>query len=268
MKHPMSCMIVSVLILLSQAHADDAANPGAMGRALAEQILARPANEGRVGEMHFSLVNARGARRERKALMAHSDTGELVRIAIFFTAPGAIRETAFLSHDAPGDDDQNWLYLPATERVRRLPVSERGDYFMGTDLTYGDIRDDFKFPLEDWDFEHGGESGEGIVLRGTARSADVVRETGYGGFEAIVDPQTLFPVIVRYADGDGAPLKEVRIEEQQQIGGAWTAMRFVVENLQRQHRTEIVFENMRHVPALGDAVFNPASLSLGVPRIP
>jgi hypothetical protein len=249
------------------AQAEAQTDAAARGEQLAAQVFNRPANTGRVGDMHFRLVNARGAVRERMALMAHAQREEDVRVAIFFTEPAAIRDTAFLSHDRHGEADQNWLFLPATERVRRLPASERGDFFMGTDLSYGDIRDDFKFNLEDWVFEAGETSEAGTVLRGVARTPELAREMGYGAFEAIIDLNTLFPVRIQFADRDGDPLKVVEVQEQGVVGGAWTVLRFSVENLQRGHRTEIFFTDMRHVPDLSDTVFNPGRLALGVPRI-
>ena len=41
--------------------------------------------------------------------------------------------------DKEKDDDQ-WLYLPAMRKVRRISVSDRADYFLGTDLSYEDIK--------------------------------------------------------------------------------------------------------------------------------
>jgi hypothetical protein len=247
--------------------------PGAMadeaGDRLARDIAARKANEGRVGEMVFRLESASGAVRERRALMMHSDRGEMVQIAIYFTEPAAIADTAFLSHDHREGSDENWLYLPATERVRRLPVSERGSYFMGSDLTYGDIKDNFKFGLEDWTFSHGGKDpGSGRdILRGVARTPAIAQELGYGSFEAQIDAATLFPVEVAYTDADGEALKRVSVTQQERIGEAWTAIRFRVENLQTGHVTDVHFEDMRYVPDLDGQMFSSARLASGVPML-
>jgi hypothetical protein len=201
--------------------------------------------------------------------MAHAEREAITRVAIFFTSPAVIRDTAFLSYDRREGEDEHWLYLPATERVRRLPSSERGDAFMGTDLTYGDIKDDFRFGLEDWRFEHGGTAPSGLeVLRGRAVSPQVARELGYSAFEAHVDPETLFPRHVRFDDVDGDLLKEVEVHTVESVGGAWTALAFTVHQRQREHRTEVRFEDMRHVPELAPVVFAPDRLALGVPRIP
>lgn len=142
---------------------------------------------------------------------------------------------------------------------------------MGTDLTYGDIKDNFTFRLEDWHFSlegqatHDGKTHQ--VLTGNAKSADIAAETGYGAFRALVDLNTLFPVVIDFADPEGAPLKRVTIEEQQLIGGAWTALRFTVDQRQSGHQTRIRFEDMRHVPDLNPQVFDAGALAYGVPSI-
>lgn len=238
---------------------------------LARAVAERPANEGRVGTMHFTLTNSAGKSRSRTALMIHSDTHETVRIGIYFTAPAMISETAFLSFDHVAAEDENWLYLPATERVRRLPTSERSAAFMGTDLSYGDVKDDFKFPLDDWSFRHSGSETHGgralERLEGSARSPEHAEEMGYAGFSALIDPVTAFPVLIEYTDTDGEPLKRVEVTELGDVGGAATALAFSAANLQTGHRTEVHFTNMRYVPDLDDSVFDAAALAYGAPEI-
>lgn len=241
-------------------------------RELAMQVWDRPFNAGRVGIMHFDLVNRAGRSRQRQALMAHSDTAGQVQIAIWFQTPAAIRDTGFLSIERDGaDDEDTWLYLPATERVRRLPASERADAFMGTDLSYGDIKDNFRFPPAHWQFTLGEPVGlDGVdlqALNGVAASSASARESGYGRFRALVDPARMFPIRIEYDDPEGQPLKEVTVLELGLVGDAWTALRFQVVHKRTGHSTEVRFEDMRHVPDLDRRLFSAAALSDGVPEI-
>ncbi len=269
---PKAVGILSTIALLSPVtlHAEDGAPESA--DALAALIKARTANEGRTGVMTFSLENARGQTRTRASRLFHEDTGDMTRIAIHFVEPAAIEGTAFLSHDSadPEKTDETWLFLPSTERVRRLPSSDRGDAFMGTDLSYGDIKDNFKFEPAEWTFSGFGETetadGMRYTLEGTIKSAQLAKELGYGSFIAEVDPETWFPVYVRYTDEDNAPLKEVRITEQKRVGDAWTATAFTVVNLQREHKTEVVLSEMAARPIEGN-VFEANRLDLGLPRL-
>ncbi len=257
-------LVLVAALPLGPARADPA-------QTLAGAVADRPANEGRVGTMHFKLTNSAGKSRDRTALMVHSEADEVVRIAIFFTKPAMIADTAFLSHDRTMGEDENWLYLPATERVRRLPSSERSGAFMGTDLSYGDVKDDFKFPLEDWTFSHGGnetyKGRELVRLEGTAKTAEHADDMGYASFSALIDPGKAFPVLIEYTDSDGDPLKRVEVTEFGEIGGAWTALAFSAENVQTGHRTDVHFTGMRHVPNIDDSVFDADALAYGIPAI-
>ena len=257
------------LLLLSLSTAAQTDDPEA--RALAERIAQRAANEGRVGTMHFTLTNKSGKQRQRVALMAHSDDVDSTRLLISFTAPSALRGTAFVSHQSAQESDETWLFLPATERVRRIPSSQRSDYFLGTDLTYGDIEDNFKFGLDDWYFnslssvDYDGRSLP--LLSGQVRGTEIAAELGYSAFTAIIDPDTLFPLQIEYQDTDGVALKRVEVMQQQQIGGAWTAMTFCVINHQSQHRTDVRFDDMRYMPDLDTSVFDAQALVFGTPQL-
>lgn len=253
------------------ASAPASAQASATADALAQQLWKRPASEGRVGTMHFRLVAASGAVRQRQAVMLHSDRPDAVRLAIFFQQPASIANTAFLSHDYRAKADETWLFLPVTERVRRIPASQRADPFLGTDLSFGDLKDNFRFSPDDWTFS-GGETRTyrgkpHRVLIGAARTPAIAREMGYSAFRAMICPETLFPMLTEFDDREGKPLKRVEIEEMGVVGGTHTAMRFVVRNLGSGHRTEIHFTNMKPVPGLKPALFTPERLADGPPAV-
>jgi hypothetical protein len=238
---------------------------------VAENVANRKANEGRVGNMHFTLSNDTNSIRERSALMVHIEEQDYIKIGIYFTSPAAIQNTGFLSHDYVEGSDQNWLYLPVTNRVRKLPDSSRGDYFMGTDLTYGDIKDNFKFALDDWDFSLGEDKiideKRYFSLRGVIKDEQRKQELGYASFDSVIDPDTLFPVQIHYTDADNEPLKHTSILQQEKVGNAWTAIHFVVVNLQSAHKTEIVFTDMRYMANLPKGLLSPDELGYGTPII-
>jgi len=237
---------------------------------LAQRIVNRPTNAGRTGEMLFEMRNKKGRKRSRAAVLLYADQPEVTKLSIHFTAPASIRDTGFLSHNADSGPDQSWLYLPATDRVRRLPASDRGDYFMGTDLTYGDLQDNFKFALEDWLFtsiaaqERDGKSF--LELKGEARD-EAKKLMGYSSFRALIDPATLFPLVVVYSDVDGEPLKEMKILNQEKVDGVWTATHFTIKNLQTEHRTEVELRNMRAVPNLDMSRLESNALDMGAPDL-
>jgi hypothetical protein len=236
---------------------------------VAKNIVNRSASKARVGYMHFTMRNNSGSERKRSALLVHSQEPEHTKIGIYFTKPAGLKNTSFLSHDNSDSQDQNWLYLPATDRVRKLPASSRGDYFMGTDLSYGDIKDNFKFALEDWDFSLGKqaiENGETYyILQGTPKNEDIKQELGYASFTSKIDPKTWFPVNIKYTDIYNAPLKEVSILALDMIAETWIATHFSVSNSQLSHQTEVVLSNMHYVPDLPGNILTSDELPYGAP---
>ncbi|MDR1175994.1 MAG: outer membrane lipoprotein-sorting protein [Treponema sp.] len=61
------------------------------------------------------------------------------RAVIVFQSPATVRGTRFLMMDnAAGKSDQ-WIFLPALGKVRRIASSESGGSFMGTDFSYDDM---------------------------------------------------------------------------------------------------------------------------------
>jgi outer membrane lipoprotein-sorting protein len=61
------------------------------------------------------------------------------RAVIVFQSPTTVKGTRFLTMDnASGKSDQ-WIFLPALGKVRRIASSESGGSFMGTDFSYDDM---------------------------------------------------------------------------------------------------------------------------------
>jgi uncharacterized protein len=227
---------------METAHAADALPRTA--REVAERVAARPVGSSARREMEITLVDRRGKSRTRTAVVLRKTVADVEQIRFTFTSPKAIRNTTFLSHReaGAGSNGRRWLYLPATGKVRRIPASSRGDYFLGTDFTYEDIDSQLKFDLSDYRFEWPGQAPQGeadeVLIRGTPVSDSVRRELGYGGFSAAVDRATWMPRRIEFLDPRGELLKTVRVLEPRQVEGIWEPRAVAVENHQTGHSSE------------------------------
>jgi outer membrane lipoprotein-sorting protein len=61
------------------------------------------------------------------------------RAVIVFQQPASVRGTRFLTMENQGGADDQWIYLPSLNKVRRIAASEGSGSFMGTDLSYDDV---------------------------------------------------------------------------------------------------------------------------------
>ena len=58
---------------------------------------------------------------------------------VIFDTPADVKGTAFLSHTKKAGSDDQWLYLPALKRVKRIASSNQAGPFMGSEFAYEDI---------------------------------------------------------------------------------------------------------------------------------
>ena len=124
----------------------------AVERIEAEEIVAsvNAVDDGQqvTSDLTMILTDRRGKQRIRKtkSYRKYFPTAEAAKqekkTVFFYQSPKNVKGTGFLTYDYPqaDRDDDQWLYLPALRKVRRISASDRGDYFMGTDFSYEDIK--------------------------------------------------------------------------------------------------------------------------------
>jgi hypothetical protein len=61
------------------------------------------------------------------------------RAVIVFQSPVTVKGTRFLTMDKAAGKSDQWIFLPALGKVRRIASSESGGSFMGTDFSYDDL---------------------------------------------------------------------------------------------------------------------------------
>ncbi|GHV89217.1 sigma E regulatory protein, MucB/RseB [Spirochaetia bacterium] len=87
------------------------------------------------------VITAKNGTTTERVLDQYSknSTKGYARSVIVFQSPSTVKGTRFLTMDnASGKSDQ-WIFLPALGRVRRIASSESGGSFMGTDFSYDDM---------------------------------------------------------------------------------------------------------------------------------
>jgi predicted RND superfamily exporter protein len=263
-------VVLSAGLLWSQVGAAAEAAP-MDGTAVARKIAERAEGNASRRVVDIVITDRRGKTRERSALVLKRNDGDARVTRFTYLAPKSVKEVTFLSHDrldlSEGDD--RWLYLPATRKVRRIPASDRGDYFLGTDFTYEDIQSEFKLSLDDYDFVlDASKSVDGATvyaLSGTPKTDAIARELGYGGFRAEVNGESWLFNWVEFLDPDGELLKTVTIHSAQEFDGFWCATDIEVINHQTAHETRFLYQDVEYTAALPEQVFDANTLNRGLP---
>lgn len=104
--------------------------------------------------MHMQLRSPEGrsAERDLEIRVREGDEGKGDRILLVFDAPRDIAGTALLTHERRGaEDDDQWLYMPAYKRTKRIAGGDRSGRFVGTEFSYEDLAGD---PVEDFRYRY------------------------------------------------------------------------------------------------------------------
>lgn len=95
----------------------------------------------------MTLTDKKGNVRVREVKEMTKDFGDVSKSVIIFTTPKDVAGVGYLmfdyveKSDGTKQDSDNWLYMPALKKVRRISGSDSGGDFMGTDFTYEDMGD-------------------------------------------------------------------------------------------------------------------------------
>lgn len=240
------------------------------GDQLMESVDERDEGITQKSRIEFTLENRQGRSREQEAVILRRYNGDDKKQVLFYREPSNIRGTAFLTYDyadASRDDDQ-WLYLPAARKTRRISASDRGDYFLGTDLTYEDLKRQNKVSLDDWHFETVGTAQVDdipvIVVEGTPVSEQVSQELGYSRARWYVDASTATIRKAENWDLQGNRLKTVRFEDLRKVQDIWTVHKILVENHKTGHSTRLKISGVEYGLDIADSAFDERALSRGL----
>ena len=111
------------------------------GREIMEKVNARDAGDSSSGEMEMILIDKKGKKRIRKLKTFGGKKGKDSLSLMFFISPADVKNTGFLTYDykKSGKDDDQWLYLPALRKTKRIAAGDKSGSFMGSDLNYSDM---------------------------------------------------------------------------------------------------------------------------------
>ena len=262
-----AAVLVTAALALSGASAQA---QGLSGREIMERVDAREDGEQVTRAFTLDLTNRNGVARTEQTISYRRDFGDERRSIIFYTDPTNVRGTGFLTFDYPNPsvDDDQWLYLPALRRVRRISASDRGDYFLGTDFTYEEIKNEQKVELSDYTFEALGtemvDGVETLVVQGIPVSDEIADELRHSRAVWRVDPDIWMSRLTDYYDLNGNHVRTIRLERIEEIDGIDTAMQIFVQNHITGHSTRMTFSDVDYEAGVADSLFSQTRLRRGL----
>ncbi len=260
-----SAVVVTVLVLaigmvaLVGLGCADAAQP--TGEDIMAKVYKRYEGDDRTSNLQMTLVNRSGAERVREIKQFERAFPGVDKKILFFVSPRDVKNTAFMnwSYD-DGQEDNQWIYLPALRKVKRISSENKNDYFMGSDFTYDDL---------------GGRDLDADVhklLRTEEVNGDLCyvvestpKESGYMYGRTInwVVKDKWIGLKKEFYDPKGELLKTLSVTRYADIDGILTILETVMHNVQSNHRTIMAISDVQYNTGIED-IFSERMMRRGL----
>lgn len=230
------------------------------GEELARAVYERPDGMDMASRGTMTLLAEGSRERVRETYIYRTETGDFEsRGLIRFTQPANIAGTGLLVHNHDAQEADQWLYLPAAERVRRVSSENRGGNFVQSDIYYEDLQ--VRLPTEDFHRLIGvGEyqGAQAYLLESIPREG---AESTYSKRVSWIHPETLVALRIDFYQGGDTPIKRFEVLRLEQIQEYWTVMASTMTSLPSGHKTLITVESVAYDQGLPDELFSIRALS-------
>lgn len=218
-------------------------------------------------QLTMTLINSKGKQLVRKIEQINKTDNNKNRSSLIkFLAPADVKGTGFLSIEYTGKEEDQWLYLPALKKTRRISSSDETDNFMGSDFTFEDLGGE---DLQDFDYKLLGSSiidgADCYHIEATPNNDKKKKESGYQKREIFVRKDNYVSVSIKFYNKEGILEKNYKASEVKQVPGTdkWRAYRMELENLKTKHKTILGLQNVLINKGVQAELFTQRNLERG-----
>ena len=206
------------------------------------------------------LIDPQGNKVEREIsgkTLENLDPDDGDRSITYFNKPKDVEGTVMLSHTHVNDDDDQWLYLPALGRVKRISSSNKSGAFMGSEIAFEDFSG---LDYRKYNWKYIGEENYQGELQSKIESYPKDKNSGYSKRVGLTD--SLFRASkIDYYDRKGQLLKTIFFEDYKLYNDKiWNADTFRVVNHQNKNTTILKWKNRKLDVGLNKKDFEKSSL--------
>ena len=252
--------LLPALLLLLLPFSLQAQTPEEQGLAIAQEADRRDSGFGDyTSDVKMILKNKHGqeSTREIRSRTLEVD-GDGDKSMTIFDKPRDVKGTALLSFTHKEGPDDQWLYLPALKRVKRIASDNKSGPFMGSEFAYEDISSQevekytYKF-LRDDTF-----NGMDVFV---FERYPVDKKSGYTRQIVWMDKEHYKERKIEFYDRKNAPLKTLLFTDYNQyLDQYWRAHDMYMENHQTGKSTKLLQSNYQYRTGLKDRDFDKNSL--------
>lgn len=253
----MIVLLLSLLPLSAQAQNDDAREKGF---SIAQEVENKDNGWGdSQALMQMVLLNKRGDSSQRELRIRSLEVeGDGDKSLTVFDQPRDVKGTALLSFSHAVEPDQQWLYLPALKRVKRISSANKSGPFMGSEFAFEDLT---SFELEKYDYEYLRDESVNGQDCYVIKYVPKYEHSGYTYQEVWIDKAEYRVQKIDFYDRKRTLLKSLTYGDYQQfLTKYWRALTMSMENHQTGKSTTLTWRNYEFNVGLSDSDFTSSSL--------
>jgi len=210
--------------------------------------------ESSIAQTEMILVNASNQKSIRQLEMKTLEGEDGDKTISTFLTPADVKGTKTLGHEHLDRDDDQWLYLPALKRVKRIASRNKSGSFMGSEFSYEDIgNQNYKKYTYD-------EKVEEVELNGVKcyKGSRIPKDENSGYTKQIswVAQDTFLLQQVEYYDRKSELLKTATFSDYKQIDGVWRVGKIEMKNHQNDKSTILIWKEDKVKAGLTAKEFN------------
>ena len=252
------CLLIAIVGLFP--FNDYAETPEERGLAIASAADRRDLGwNDSAADMKMILHNRQGEKSERairvRALEVQGDGDRLLTI---FDYPADVKGTAFLSYTHATEPDDQWLFLPALKRVKRISSANKSGPFMGSEFAYEDLSSQ---EIAKYSYRYLRDDTVDGKSAFVIERIPQYKHSGYTKQIVWIDKEHYRSLKVEYYDRKGAHIKTLRLKDYQQyLDKFWRAHRMEMVNHLNGKSTTLLWSPYQFKSGLTERDFDRNSL--------
>ncbi len=209
--------------------------------------------------MTMTLSNRQGEKSVRKLRVKTLEVeGDGDKSLSIFDEPRDIKGTAMLTFSHALKPDEQWLYLPALKRVKRISSKNKSGPFMGSEFAYEDLSSQ---EIEKYSYKYLRDEQLNGLDSFVIERVPAYKHSGYSRMVVWIDKEHYRPQKIDFFDRKNEPLKTLVFEDYRQyLDRYWRADRMLMQNHQTGKSTLLEWRDYRFRTGLSDRDFNKNTL--------
>ena len=240
----------------------EAQTPEQKGRAVAEEADRQDFGwHDNASIMRMVLRNRSGqesVRELRRRVLESTEKERGDKSIIIFESPRDIQGTALLSHTRILEPDDQWLYLPALKRVKRISSGNKSGPFVGSEFAYEDL---VSQEVDKYEYRWLRDERCGDLECAVVERYPRYENSGYTRQIVWWDKEEYRVQKIEYYDRKDTLLKTLTYHDYQEYNGEyWRPDRMAMVNHQNGKSTDLVFEEWTFGAGVSDNEFTASRL--------